>query len=168
MKNSTKRIDKLVTQLPIPRPWNRTKFVDNVAALRGRPITLISTADLELPVTPDSACGIWLMRDSEDVIIYEAATSEYHIDQIICHELGHMLLDHDRAAGTAENARAPDPLLHSAFPDLDPATVRAVLGRSDYGDRLEREAETFATFVMVAATADHPSQGLRNVLFRQQ
>ncbi|MEU4648658.1 MULTISPECIES: hypothetical protein [Nocardia] len=168
MKNSTKRIDKLVTQLPIPRPWNRTKFVDNVAALRGRPITLISTADLELPVTPDSACGIWLMRDSEDVIIYEAGTSEYHIDQIVCHELGHMLLDHDRAADTSEGARAPDPLLHSAFPDLDPATVRAVLGRSDYGDRLEREAETFATLVMVAATADRPSQGLRNVLFRQQ
>lgn len=163
-----KRIDKLVTQLPIPRPWDRTTFVENVAALRGRPITLISTADLELPVTPDSACGIWLMRDSEDVIIYEAATSEYHIDQIVCHELGHMLLDHDRAAGTSEGARAPDPLLRSAFPDLDPATVRAVLGRSDYGDRLEREAETFATLVMVAAVADHPSQGLRNVLFRQQ
>lgn len=168
MRNSTRRIEKLIAQLPIPQPWDRRKFVENVAELRGRPIVLISAADLGLPGLNGSACGIWLMRDDADVIIHEDATSEYHIDQIVCHEIGHMLLEHDRALEAYEGVNTADPMLRMVFPDLDPSTVRAVLARSDYGHTLEREAETFATLAVVAATARAQHQNLRNVLFRQR
>ncbi|MBB5911363.1 hypothetical protein BJY24_000230 [Nocardia transvalensis] len=161
MGTSAGQIRKVLTDLPIPQPWDRRRFVDAVAALRGRPITLIAA-----PLTGvlDSPCGLWLVREHDDVIIHEGATSEYHRDQIVCHELGHMVLGHDRSGPDASEA---DPMLRHALPDLDPATVRTVLGRSGYGNRLEREAELFATMVMTAA-APRPPQNLRNVLFRQQ
>ncbi|MBF6332325.1 hypothetical protein [Nocardia transvalensis] len=162
METSARRIKEVLARLPIPEPWDRNRFVQNVAALRGRPITLIPTQMLGVA---DSPCGLWLVREHDDVVIHEGSTSEYHVDQIVCHEIGHMVLGHDRAN---PGGGADYPMFRSALPDLDPTTVRAVLGRSGYSNSLEREAELFATMLIVAAVRTGPGRSLRSVLFERQ
>lgn len=83
---------KLARELPIPVPWDRKVFIDNLARKRGRPIRLISA---DTSAYADAPCGLWLIHDDEDIILHEAGTSGYHIDQIVCHEVGHMILGHD-------------------------------------------------------------------------
>lgn len=149
-------------ELPIPVPWDRNAFVHNLAELRGRPITLIPT-DTDVIGGP---CGLWLVRDHDDLILHETGTSEYHIDQIVCHELAHMLLGH-RFFGGDSDLEAD--LCREILPDIDPASVNAVLGRSTYANDQERDAEMFASILMIAATevADQRSI-LRSVFFRSR
>ncbi|GAB2720348.1 hypothetical protein [Nocardia thraciensis] len=165
MGTSARRIRKALERLPIPDPWDRDRFVATVAELRGRPITLVPIGALGVVESP---CGLWLMREDDDVIVYEGGTSEYHIDQIVCHEVGHMVLGHDRAYPAGDGGPPGDATLRALLPDIDPSAVRAVLGRSGYGSGMEREAELFATMVMVSSAPGARRQNLRNVLFRQR
>jgi hypothetical protein len=157
----------LTRELPIPVPWNRDAFIDNLACRRGRPIRLLATDARYLAGSP---CGVWLKRDTDDVILHEIGTSEYHIDQIVCHEIGHMVLQHDIGSRSAssEHSRYVN-LCRAVMPDLDPTSVRAVLGRIDYASDQERDAEMFASLLMIAA-ADAGAQAsiMRSVFFRRQ
>ena len=94
----------------------------------------------------------WLARDDEDLILHEIGTTDYHIDQIVGHEIGHMMLGHRRSrASGADKARERE-LCRQILPDIDPKTVRAVLGRTNYGSDQERDAEMFASLLMIAAS----------------
>jgi hypothetical protein len=81
----------MVRELPVPVPWDRDVFIANVAQMRGRAIKLIP---IHTAALADSPCGLWLARDDEDLILHEIGTSDYHIDQIVGHEIGHMFLGH--------------------------------------------------------------------------
>ena len=159
----------LARQLPIPVPWDRDVFIRNLAELRGRPIRLVPADTTALA---DSPCGLWLERDHDDLILHEIGTSDYHIDQIVGHELGHMLLGHRRSqVFGADKGRERD-LCRQVLPDIDPETVRAVLGRANYGSDQERdqerEAETFASLLMIAAAeADERHSMMRSAFFRR-
>jgi hypothetical protein len=153
--------------LPIPAPWDRETFIANMAQKRGRPIRLIphSTA-----VPYGSLCGLWLTRADDDLILYHSATSDYHIDHIVRHEIGHMVLGHCRStdAPSADENKAHR-LCHELLPDLDPASVLGVLGRQDYASPQEREAEVFANMIMIAAAeANERTSMFRSVFFRRQ
>jgi hypothetical protein len=165
MTTSNTELLALARRMPIPVPWDRHQFVDNIARMRGRPIRLIPTPT---PPLPGSPCGLWLKRDTDDVIVHDIGTSEYHMDQIVCHEIGHMVLGHDQPRdGPPGSGHAH--LCTTLLPDLDPATVRAVLGRTDYASAQERDAETFASILMIAA-ADAGAQRsvMRSVFFRSR
>ncbi|OBB88042.1 hypothetical protein A5760_01995 [Mycobacterium colombiense] len=152
----------LVRTLPVPVPWDRAAFIDGVAGLRGRPIRLVPTVD-ELALGP---CGVWLKRDEDDIIIHEAGTSEYHIDQIVCHEIGHMVLEHDGGSrGDAEHY--PKMIFGSALAGFDAGTG-VILGRTSFDDDRERDAEMFASLVMLAAAeaGARPSM-MSSVFFRR-
>ncbi|WP_457180747.1 hypothetical protein [Mycobacteroides abscessus] len=122
---------ELARELLIPGPWNREKFIENLARRRGRPIRLIPTDTVSLA---DSPCGLWLVRDDDDVILYEEGTSEPHIDQIIRHEVGHMVLGHDQSRADEDRAdveqagHAPLAIFQTLFPNIDPETIRSILG----------------------------------------
>lgn len=158
----------IIRTLPIPVPWDRNTFIDSIAQMRGRPITLRPTDTATLKHSP---CGVWVKGATEDTILYESGTSEYHIDQIICHEIGHMVLEHDApsAAATVDAPHHYPELWRTILPDLDPANVRAVLGRMDYTNDREHDAETFATMVRIAA-ADAGAQAsmMGNVFFQRR
>jgi hypothetical protein len=157
---------RLARTLPIPVPWDRDQFVENMARLRGRPIRLIPTPT---PAVPGSPCGLWLKRDTDDVVVHEVGTSEYHMDQIVCHEIGHMVLGHDRPRISGPTIASHSELCTTLLPDLDPATVRGVLGRTDYGDAQERDAEMFASMLLIAAAdADAQRSAIRSVIFRSR
>lgn len=155
-------------QLPIPIPWNRDQFIANMAELRGRPIRLVPTDTISLV---DSPCGLWLARAEDDVILYEADTSVYHVDQIIRHEVGHMVLGHARTRVDEGAADELDPSesniarILEILPDIDPATIRSVLGRQDFANDQEREAETFASLMALAIQEREESASMMRTVF---
>ncbi|MQS09044.1 hypothetical protein [Streptomyces alkaliphilus] len=115
-------------------------FVQPIEGIKGR--------DNEL-------CGLWVELDSADYIFHEASTSPLHRDHIVLHEISHMLLGHNVTDG-----RGPGVDLKNLFTTIDPRTVRAVLGRANFSNAREREAELLAT--RIAKMADlRPVVGTR-------
>lgn len=155
----------LARQLPIPVPWNRDVFIENLASQRGRRIQLLPT---DTSGFTESPCGVWLIRDDDDLILHEAESSDYHIDQIVCHEIGHMVLGHGRSTQSASNTDDPESqLCLKMLPDLDPTAVRKVLRRKLFVDDQERDAERFAHILMLAsAEAAAARSAIRSVFFR--
>ncbi|WP_229745867.1 regulator [Rhodococcoides trifolii] len=133
----------------IPRPWNRERFVAAVGDYRGRTIRLTA---MDSPVLRGSPCGVWLVFEEYDQIIYDANTSDYHADQTILHEVGHMVLDHHSCGGV--NAS-----LAKLFPDVDIAAAKSVMARSRFEDPQEIEAETFADMLMASAVSRFRKSG---------
>ncbi|MGH3580213.1 MAG: hypothetical protein ACRDUB_01390 [Mycobacterium sp.] len=156
----------MARELPIPVPWDRDVFIQNIAAQRGRPIHLIPTETAALTGSP---CGLWLTRDNDDLILHEIGTSDYHIDQIVCHEIGHMMLGHGRTRAFGADRDREIEMCQQVLPDIDPAAVNAVLGRTDFASDQERDAEMFASILMIAAAeaADRQSM-MRSVFFRSR
>jgi hypothetical protein len=157
----------LVRELPIPVPWDRDVFINKLAGMHGRSIRLIPTDTAALA---DCPCGLWLSCDDEDLILHEMGTSDYHIDQIVGHEVGHMLLGHRRSQAFGGDKEREHDLYRQVLPDVDPATVRAVLGRIDCASDEERDAEMFASLLMIAAAEanERSSLMMRSAFFRRQ
>lgn len=155
----------MARELPIPVPWDRDVFIHNLSERRGRPITLVP---IETAALADSPCGLWLACNDDDLILHASGTSDYHIDQIVRHEVGHMVLGHGRSGERGADRAHVQELCHQILPDLDPDAVRTLLGRTDYSSGQEREAETFASILMLAAAevADQRSM-VRSVFFRR-
>lgn len=151
----------LVRTLPVPVPWDRNEFIDGVARLRGRPIRVVPTVD-KLALSP---CGLWMKRDNDDIIIHEAGTSEYHVDQIVCHEIGHMVLEHDggprRAASAADDSKM---IYATALAGFDPSTG-VILGRTVFDSDRERDAEMFASIVIRAAAEGGTQNSMMSSVF---
>jgi hypothetical protein len=159
-------LTRIIKDMPIPVPWNRDVFVQNISQLRGREIILIP---VDTATLPDSPCGLWLRREHDDLLIYAAGTSDYHIDQIVCHEVGHMILGHSQLLSYRADHDDTAEICGSLLPDLDPKTVHAVLARGGYSDDQEHDAESFASRLIVAAreSADARST-LRSVFLRKR
>lgn len=143
----------------VPSPWSRAKFLAALGAQRGRPIRLMPIEPSALPGLWDHSrgtpCGLWLDCADEDLIAFDAGTTDYHVDQIIAHEAGHMLLDHDaEVAGLAG--------LQRLLPDVDPAVIRRVLGRSEFSDAQEDEAELFADLLLSGVSRWRASRPMRS------
>ncbi|RDH75375.1 hypothetical protein DVS77_27120 [Mycolicibacterium moriokaense] len=156
----------MARELPIPVPWDLDVFIANLAAQRGRPIHLIPTDTAALAGSP---CGLWLTREHDDLILHEVGTSAYHVAQIVAHEVGHMVLGHGRNRAFGADRDREVEMCRQVMPDIDPAAVHAVLGRTDFASDQERDAEMFASILMIAAAerADHQSM-MRSVFFRSR
>lgn len=157
----------LARELPIPVPWDLGVFINNLAEMRGRPIRLVPTDTAALA---DSPCGIWVARDHDDLILHEIGTTDYHIDQIVGHEIGHMLLGHRRNPAFGDDKAREHDLCRQVLPDIDPQSVRAVLGRTNGGSDQERDAEMFASLLMIAANEanERSSVMMRSAFFRRR
>lgn len=163
MAVSNEELLALTRELPIPVPWDRATFIANIAAMRDRPIRLVPTDTAALGGGP---CGLWLESDDEDVILHDAGTSDYHVDQIVCHEIGHMLLGHGHSTATESPVYE---LLSELLPGFDASTVRAIFGRTDFGADQERDAEMFASMIMIAAAEGATKKSvMRSVFLRGQ
>lgn len=136
-----RRCEALVDALEITVPFDAAAFCERVAADRGRPIRRLPR---ELP--GDGLFGMWVATTDEDLIVYESRTSRPHQDHIILHELGHLLCGHQ---ATPVTGREGTLLL---LPDLDPAMVERVLGRTHYSAVEEREAELVASLILQRAS----------------
>ncbi|HET9141840.1 hypothetical protein [Actinophytocola sp.] len=120
----------------VPRPFSIEALCAQVARSRGRELHL---HPLPYPHTPDLPCGIWIATADADHIVHAHGASALHQQNIILHEIGHMLCDHTVTAGSD---------LAALLTDLDPAMVRRVLARTRYSTPQEEEAEMVAALIM--------------------
>lgn len=123
----------------IPVPWDVDVLVARLAHARNRPMHLIPW---RFPVAADRPTGLWLPSAQADYIFYDADATPTQRQQIIGHELAHVLLDH-----TPRLQDAPDELLATLAPAVNSALARRVLGRgrTGYAERDEAIAEEFGT-----------------------
>ncbi|MFJ9776795.1 ParH-like protein [Kitasatospora sp. NPDC101157] len=137
----------MAEQLELPRPFDPVALLEQLAVRRGRPIEL-----LPVPARPHAPCGLLVSTLEADYILYAADTGALHQRHILVHEIAHLLLDH---AGSAPLAPAA-----ALLPNLSPALVQRVLGRTSYDEPQEREAELLASLILNRAdradAADRP------------
>ena len=142
-----RRCEERLQQLDLPEPVNADDVVTQLARRRGRPIRVLS-----LPGSPGGAapCGLWLAREDEDWIFVEAGTSPLHREHILFHELAHIVCGHDpRPDGEGQ--------ISGLLRNLDLAMVRRVLGRTNYTDDEEQEAELLASLILSRCRSASPS-----------
>ena len=139
----------------LPVPWDIDVFVGRLAEHRGRPIAVVPW---DFAGTGNPSSGMFLPSGTTDYLFIDAAASPSRREQIIGHELGHLLLGH-----TPQLQDAPDGLLEALAPDVSPALARRVLalGRTGYDDAHEAAAELFGTSLarLGASTDDPPEDG---------
>lgn len=110
------------------------ELVEVVASQRPHGIEFV-----ELPehiTGADNVFGLWLVRDGVDTIFHIATDSELHRQQIILHELAHMLLGHTLVAGVSSAS--------VLMADVDPAVAHGVLMRGHEVSAIEIDAEIVA------------------------
>jgi IrrE N-terminal-like domain len=138
----------MAENLPLPHPFDVRVLISRVAAQRNRPIRLVPMSGGD-----GGVLGLWVATRSGDIIFYEQNTTPPHQEHIILHELSHVLCNHYPAQlSTTEHMRI-------LLPDLDPAMVQRILGRTTYLAVEEQEAELMATLIRQRAQrADGPGQ----------
>lgn len=109
---------------------------DHLSEQRKRPIRLMP---LRLPQGAPS--GIWVSAAHEDYVIFEERLAPVHRHQVILHELGHVVCDHEEKPVLApEDSRV-------LLPSLNPDLVRRVLGREHTHTHAEHEAELVGSLI---------------------
>jgi len=137
----TRQVFEALRDLPIPRPWNLRDFISGLEEQRCRPIRVEpypTEARLQHP------CGMWIRRDDVDIIFYERSTSQYHRQQIILHEIGHIVLQHEPVSVKATGPVAMAQLM----PDVNTAAMVKALGRTTFDNEMENQAELFASLLL--------------------
>lgn len=86
-------------------------------------------------------CGMWIALRDVDYILYEANTSRLHSEHIILHEIGHILSCH------ALDIRFDQEMLARLVPSLSATAIERVLGRVNYTNEQEQEAEMIASLL---------------------
>lgn len=141
-----KRFRALLDDVGLPKPWNVWEFAKRLAAHRGRPIEF-----LPFDMPGGAADAMWVAMPNVDIVIYDRQTSGLHLEQIIAHELSHILFGH-RGGNDLAPKNPLDPVLASLL-GLDPGTPEPpkILNRQTYSTTEELEAELGATLLWKAA-----------------
>jgi hypothetical protein len=130
----------------LPVPWDIDELIARLAETRGRRIELVPWA-----FPADGPSGLWMPSRRADYIFFADAATPSRREQIIGHELGHLLLDHTPALGAA-----PDELIRFLAPSVSPELARRVLARTGYDEPREAQAEAFGTALVRAGRAKDP------------
>ena len=109
-------------------PLDLPALVERVQAARGRPLRIV-----ELPQLAETKelSGLWMARDSEDIILHASSDSELHRDQFVLH----MILGHDEIARPVEG---------TSFPGADEGSPVRTLCSISRDDQHEIAAELLA------------------------
>ena len=135
--------------LALPTRVSILSIVSLVEASRNTRIS-ITTSPL---LNGTEICGLWLPRENDDLIFHAETDSEHHRQQIVCHELSHMILRHDEVAG---------PTLHGVLLKADGPV--SAFGRSDFRDEFELAAEALADLLTSAIrTSTKEPEGFEGV-----
>lgn len=129
----------------VPDSGDLEGLVGAVAARRGRTLRL-----QPYPLGIDQPSGLWIMTARGDCIVYDSHASTQQAEAIVCHELAHMLLNHEPAATkSAEFSKVAEIV-------LDPKVAARFLTRHGYTEEAEAAAESVATYLL-AELAAHAS-----------
>jgi hypothetical protein len=127
----------------LPRPFSARALCETLAAESGRRIYLHPYE--AVGVGADAPCGAWIATAQADHIFFEQRTSRYHQEQIILHEIGHLLCRH-RLHDVSESMLRETGLLDG------PESVGGALFRTSYSTQQEKEAELVASMLLERST----------------
>lgn len=133
------RAPAALQELELGRLFSLDELVAAVERRRGRPLRIVELADLN---DGEGICALWLMTDTEDLVLHARSESTLHRQQFVLHELAHIILDH----GHDDEVDGPDALL----PDILPSTRRRLLRRQDLVTAEEMAAEALADHLAAA------------------
>jgi hypothetical protein len=156
----SKRCRQRLAGVTIPEPFSLARFQALVAESRGRPLHLHQVRPQTATSVP---CGMWLATADADHVFYVPGSSELHQQNIILHEIAHMLWQH--------TIDGPADAIAKLLPDLNPAMVARTLLRTSYSAPQEQEAEMMAAVILeqagwlssTAGTADGVLDSLQDV-----
>ncbi|MEU3355250.1 hypothetical protein [Streptomyces sp. NPDC037389] len=96
-------------------------------------------------------CGMWVATERTHYVFYDPMTSRAHQDHIIAHEFAHILMGHKGAM------EVPDETVGGLLTLLDPELIKMVLGRTQYEDQEELEAELTGSYLHahIRSTRNH-------------
>ena len=160
---AVEQVCKLKATLTLPDPWDLNTFVEQVAETVGKPISVVAQPELAADGFP---CGLVVERTDDIVIIYDSTSSGYHGDHIVLHEIAHLLLNHSDPAVAESAGTGFVNAVETLLPGCDPTGVLRVLGRTDYDETEESQAELFASLVMSESRFGRPQSSLRATFFR--
>lgn len=138
-----RRCQERLADVSIPDPFDVDQLAEQVAHRRGRPLSVHA---LPAGMPQDMPCGFWISTLTDDLVFIEPGTTPFHREQIIVHELAHMICGHVGPPAASHSYAA-----HALAPHVDPATVHLMLGRTSYTTDQEQEAETVATLILSQA-----------------
>ncbi|MET4058769.1 putative SprT family Zn-dependent metalloprotease [Arthrobacter sp. UYP6] len=130
---------KAFNRLQLPVRVTLESLVEQVETIRRRPIKIIQTEKL----TGKKICGLWIPRDHVDVVYHSVTKGTLHRQQLILHELSHMILRHDERDGATWQGV-------KVFQELSGEVVAKALARGDFRSDLEAAAEYLADLLAAA------------------
>jgi len=145
--NIEQTVSTAVAALQLGDTFTLDDLVHAIQTRRQRKLRVYELADLN---TSDGICAIWLVRDSEDIVLHAHTDSALHRQQFVLHEFAHMLLGHC----DGDDCAAEDVLL----PNIPPYTRGRLLKRQDPDCDTEIAAE---------ALADRLAAGIRGHVFAE-
>lgn len=126
-------------RLQLPARVTLDSLVEHVEAVRNRRIVIIESEKL----TGKKICGLWIPREHVDVVYHSVTRGMLHRQQMILHELSHMILRHDEAEGATWQGI-------KVFQELSGEVVAKALARGDFRSDLEATAEHLADLLAAA------------------
>ncbi|WP_411700482.1 hypothetical protein [Conyzicola sp.] len=115
------------------------ELVDALQRHRRRRLRIVELTDLGIQ---EGLCAVWIMTDTEDLVLHAHSDSALHRQQFVLHELAHIILGHN----VEDEAEVPDILL----PDIPAEARRRLLRRQDLDTAEEIVAESLADHLAAA------------------
>ncbi|MFD7033587.1 ImmA/IrrE family metallo-endopeptidase [Streptomyces sp. NPDC059917] len=113
-----------------------SELCDHLGELRQRPVRVAA-----LPLPAAGPHGLWVSTEANDYIFVEERLVPIHQQQVILHEIGHVLCDHEASPIMSSDAS------RLLMPSLDPGLVRRVMGREHSDAEAEVEAELVGSLI---------------------
>ena len=131
--NIEQTVSAAVADLQLGHTFTLDDLIHAIQARRGRPLKVYERDDLD---TSDGICAVWLVTDTDDIVLHARSDSALHRQQFVLHEFAHMILGHCEG----EDCVAADALL----PNIPPYTRGRLLKRQDIDCETEIAAESLA------------------------
>lgn len=143
-------------ELGAPEHLTLGSLAERIEQHRGRKIVVRAVDHLGA----DKVSGLWLSLPSAELVLHAKTNSDLHREQIILHELAHMVLQHDLLLGE-------DRHVSSLLPDLDRTIVSRVLARCRRQSEPEIVAESLADLFAGAIARGRRSRREEPLNFRR-
>ena len=131
--NIEQTVSAAVADLQLGHTFTLDDLIPAIQARRQRTLRVHELQDLD---TSDGLCAIWLIGETEDVVLHAPSDSALHRQQFVLHEFAHMILGHCEG----QDCASEDVLL----PNIPPYTRGRLLKRQDIDCDTEIAAESLA------------------------
>ena len=145
--NIEQTVSAAVAGLQLGNTFTLDDLLTAVRARRNRRLRVVELADLD---TSDGICAVWLVTDTDDIVLHARSDSALHRQQFVLHELSHMILGHC----DGDDCAVEEALL----PNIPPHTRARLLTRQDLDSETEIAAESLA---------DRLAAGIRGSVFAE-